>query len=71
MIAAGAMHIFFSKGFPEAEEPLRAWVEYLEDEALYGPDDPLFLAPAIAPQANTGLKAEGFTPCPKHAATST
>ncbi len=42
----------------------RAWLVHLEDEALYGPDDPLFPATAIAPQANTGFKAEGFTRCP-------
>ena len=51
---------FFAKGFPEAEAALRAWISYLEDEALYGPDDPLFPATAIAPQSNTGFTAEGF-----------
>ncbi|WP_052254267.1 tyrosine-type recombinase/integrase [Leisingera sp. ANG-S5] len=56
-----SMHTFFAKGFPEAEAALRAWIIYLEDKALYGPDDPLFPATAIAPQANTGFKAEGFT----------
>lgn len=54
--------IFFAKGFPEAEAEatLRAWITYLEDEALYGPDDPLFPATAIAPLANSGFVAEGF-----------
>ncbi|KXF90263.1 tyrosine-type recombinase/integrase [Phaeobacter inhibens] len=56
-----SMHTFFAKGFPEAEAALRAWIIYLEDKVLYGPDDPLFPATAIAPQANTGFKAEGFT----------
>ncbi|MDU9007217.1 tyrosine-type recombinase/integrase [Sedimentitalea todarodis] len=51
---------FFAKGFPEAETALRAWIDYLENEALYGPDDPLFPSTAIAPKANTGFKAEGF-----------
>ena len=51
---------FFARGFPEAEAALRAWIAYLEDEALYGPDDPLFPATAIAPHANTGFVAEGF-----------
>lgn len=51
---------FFAKGFPEAEAALRAWVTYLEDEALYGSDDPLFPATAIAPNSNTGFTVEGF-----------
>ena len=55
-----SMHTFFAKGFPEAEAALRVWITYLEDEALYGPDDPLFPATAISPQANTGFKATGF-----------
>lgn len=56
-----SMYTFFAKGFPEAEAALRVWINYLEGDALYGPDDPLFPATAIAPQANTGFKAEGFT----------
>lgn len=51
---------FFAKGFPEAESALRAWITHLEDEALYGPDDPLFPATAIVPHSNTGFAAEGF-----------
>lgn len=51
---------FFAKGFPEAETALRAWITYLEDEAFYGPDDPLFPATAIAPTSNTGFAVEGF-----------
>ena len=51
---------FFAKGFPEAEAGLAGWIEYLEDEALFGPDDPLFPATAIAPQSNTGFAADGF-----------
>ncbi|WP_167853561.1 tyrosine-type recombinase/integrase [Roseovarius aestuariivivens] len=55
-----SMQTFFTKGFPEAETALRAWIAYLEDEALYGPDDPLFPATAIAPKINAGFKANGF-----------
>lgn len=33
---------------------------YLDEEALYGPDDPPFPATAIAPQSNTGFAVEGF-----------
>lgn len=51
---------FFAQGFPEAEATLAAWMTYLDDELLYGPDDPLFPATAIAPQSNTGFSAEGF-----------
>ncbi len=51
---------FFAKGIPGAEIALGAWIAHLEDEALYGPEDPLFPAMAIAPHANTGFKAEGF-----------
>ncbi|WP_417729548.1 tyrosine-type recombinase/integrase [Roseovarius sp.] len=51
---------FFAKGFPEAEAALRAWITYLDEEALYGPDDPLFPSTAIAPQSNTGFAVEGF-----------
>lgn len=55
------IYTFFAKGFPEAEAALAAWMTYLDDAALYGPDDPLFPATAIAPQSNTGFCAEGFT----------
>ncbi|MBB95951.1 MAG: hypothetical protein CML68_15335 [Rhodobacteraceae bacterium] len=51
---------FFAQGFPDAEASLRAWITYLDEEALYGPDDPLFPATAIAPQSNTGFAVEGF-----------
>lgn len=51
---------FFGKGFPEAEAALRAWITYLDGEALYGPDDPLFPSTAIAPRSNVGFIAKGF-----------
>lgn len=34
---------------------------YCDDVALYGPDDPLFPATAIAAQSNSGFAANGFT----------
>ena len=51
---------FFAKGFPEAEDALKAWITYLANDALYGPDDPLFPATAIAPCSGTGFVADGF-----------
>ena len=51
---------FFAQGFPEAEAALAVWMTYLDDDALYGPDDPLFPATSITPQSNTGFSAEGF-----------
>ncbi|WP_324754104.1 site-specific integrase [Roseovarius sp. Pro17] len=51
---------FFARGFPEAEAALFAWMTHLDDEDLYGPDDPLFPATAIAANSNTGFTAEGF-----------
>lgn len=51
---------FFARGFGEAEDVLRTWITHLDDVALYGPDDPLFPATAIAPQSNTGFTAQGF-----------
>ena len=51
---------FFAKGFEEAETALAAWIPHLDEVELCGPDDPLFPATAIAPQANSGFKASGF-----------
>jgi integrase len=51
---------FFARDFEEAEEVLRAWLTHLDEVALYGPDDPVFPATAIAAQSNTGFKAAGF-----------
>ena len=51
---------FFAKGFDEAEDALTEWIAYLDDVELYGPDDPLFPATAIAPNSITGFAAEGF-----------
>ncbi len=51
---------FFAKGFEDAESALASWIEHLDEVALYGPDDPLFPATAIAARANNGFKATGF-----------
>lgn len=51
---------FFAKGFDEAERVLSAWVMHLDEEELFGPDDPLFPATAIAAKSNQGFVAEGF-----------
>ncbi len=55
-----SLQTFFAKGFPEAEIALRAWITHLEDDALYGPDDPLFPATALKTSAETGFQADGF-----------
>jgi integrase len=52
---------FFFKSFSEAKDVLQAWTTYLENEALYGPDDPLFPATALSAFSNAGFKADGFT----------
>lgn len=57
---AKSIDTFFAKGFDDAEAALTAWIAYLDDVALYGPDDPLFPATAIAPKSNTGFAVEGF-----------
>ncbi|WP_108819909.1 tyrosine-type recombinase/integrase [Pseudovibrio sp. Alg231-02] len=51
---------FFMKNFEEAESVLAQWIRHLDQEMLFGPDDPLFPATAIIAQANTGFKADGF-----------
>jgi integrase len=51
---------FFAKGFDEAESTLAARIAHLDDDALYGPDDPPFPATAIASQSNAGFAADGF-----------
>ncbi|MCP3972372.1 MAG: tyrosine-type recombinase/integrase [Rhodobacteraceae bacterium] len=51
---------FFAKGFDEAEAALGTWIAHLDEVELYGPDDPLFPATALATIANTGFKADGF-----------
>ncbi|WP_420395810.1 tyrosine-type recombinase/integrase [Nioella sp.] len=52
---------FFAKEFSEAEAPLRDWMTYLDEVALYSPDDPLFPATALSAQSNRGFAACGFT----------
>jgi len=54
------METFFARGFDEAEAALAAWLAHLDEVELYGPDDPLFPATAIAPRANAGFEASGF-----------
>lgn len=51
---------FFHKGFPEAEEILARWITYLDEIALYGPDDPLFPASERAMQGFAGVKSDEF-----------
>ncbi len=51
---------FFAKGFEEAEKALADWIAYLDEKALYGPDDPLFPATAIKTDANLGFSENGF-----------
>jgi integrase len=51
---------FFAKGFEDAEAVLVMWFAYLDETALYGPDDPLFPATALTAKADTGFKANGF-----------
>jgi len=51
---------FFAKSFEDAEKVLAAWITHLDEVALYGPDDPLFPATAIAANGNTGFSAAGF-----------
>lgn len=52
---------FFAKGFEEAETVLQAWMTYLDEVALYGPDDPLFPATKLSASSKTGFTADGFT----------
>lgn len=58
--ANGSTH-FFAKDFNEAEAPLRRWMTYLEEVALYAPDDPLFPATVLTARTKEGFKACGFT----------
>jgi len=51
---------FFAKGFEDAEAALNDWISYLDQNALYSPDDPLFPATAIKPDANLGFSKNGF-----------
>lgn len=51
---------FFARDFDVAENALADWMQYLDETALYGPDDPLFPATAISAQSNSGFTATGF-----------
>jgi integrase len=46
---------FFAKGFEQAEAALSDWIRYLEEVALYGPDDPLFPATSIKVEVRKGF----------------
>ncbi len=52
---------FFARGFEEAEAALTDWLTYLDEVALYGPDDPLFPATALKATPSRGFAAQGFT----------
>lgn len=52
---------FSAKEFDEAETVLADWMTYCDEVALYGPDDPLFPATAIAAKSNSGFATNGFT----------
>lgn len=56
-----AIDTFFAKEFEEAETALADWMTFCDEVALYGPDDPLFPATAIAANSNSGFEANGFT----------
>jgi integrase len=56
-----AIDTFFAKGFDDAETALKDWMTYCDEVALYGPDDPLFSATAIAAKSNSGFAANCFT----------
>ena len=51
---------FFAKGFAGAETALADWMAYLDETALYGPDDPLFPVTSITAQPNQGFAVAGF-----------
>lgn len=53
------IYSFFHKGFSEAETALAKWMIFLDDFALYGPDDPLFPATPISAKGTDGFKATG------------
>ena len=51
---------FFTKDFGEAGVALEDWINYLDEKALYGPDDPLFPATSVTANANHGFFENGF-----------
>lgn len=55
-----AIDTFFTREFECAEASLSMWIAYLEKEAFYGPDDPLFPATAIRANSNQGFVSDGF-----------
>jgi len=51
---------FFVKDFAEAEKALADWLTYLDQTALYGPDDPLFPTTAVQASIGKGFAVAGF-----------
>jgi hypothetical protein len=51
---------FFAMGFDEAEQVLSAGLTYLDEVALYGPDDLLFPATALETEGSNDFRANGF-----------
>lgn len=51
---------FFAQGFDEAEAALSGWITYLDEVALFGPNDPLFPATALKADAHSGFSENGF-----------
>ncbi|MEO0566714.1 MAG: hypothetical protein AAF066_03215 [Pseudomonadota bacterium] len=50
----------FAESLKEAEAALTAWITFLDEVALYGPDDPLFPATALKAEAEAGFTASGL-----------
>lgn len=51
---------FFVKEFEDAENALADWLTYLDQTALYGPDDPLFPTTAVQASIDKGFTVAGF-----------
>ena len=51
---------FFTRDFSEAEKALADWLAYLDQTALYGPDDPLFPTTAVQASKGKGFAVIGF-----------
>ena len=51
---------FLARDFEEAERTLSEWVAYLNETALFNPDDPLFPATDVTVGPNGGFQANGL-----------